>query len=380
MTLPSREKFPLDKIGDSRISYRTPLSSGSDVESHRPASRSPLDKLDPPLPIDARQRSNPTPGQSRAEADISSAVNRQLLHPEDAAYLVGRLYSVHPKEPKTAVSRVEPEVIQKFLSSVDRLASPGRSPLEIQQIARSSLQEGGLALLPKIEAAGHFSKSSAEILRLASSWFTPNSPGSSLPQIVPGSSTAPLSNMKQIFQAGGTWSQTSWGEGTIATSGCCPTTAAMILNSLGITMQGGKKIDPDVVVKWAKSERMFGGTPELIKNLGKGFPVKVEPLGNVHGSVKEGYKLVERAKRALDQGKPVALGAVGPGISSSRDGHYIVLVGYSETEKSFIVRDTRTPKGGEMKRISFQTVASHSPVAFAVSLRNQDNRLDRLNN
>jgi len=125
-------------------------------------------------------------------------------------------------------------------------------------------------------------------------------------------------NMPQYYQGDYRWRNKRFGIGTMAQSGCAPTSLAMVFSGLG------QKVLPTSV-----AETIYNHTNEMnVRELGtsgKGVVYAINAYGYSHSVITSKEQLIA----ALQSGKPV-FAAVGNGIFA-RGGltHAIVLSGYS---------------------------------------------------
>ena len=125
-------------------------------------------------------------------------------------------------------------------------------------------------------------------------------------------------NMPQYYQGDYRWRNKRFGIGTMAQSGCAPTSLAMVFSGLG------QKVLPTSV-----AEMIYNHTNEMnVRELGtsgKGVVYAINAYGYSHSVITSKEQLIA----ALQSGKPV-FAAVGNGIFA-RGGltHAIVLSGYS---------------------------------------------------
>lgn len=121
--------------------------------------------------------------------------------------------------------------------------------------------------------------------------------------------------------------------GTIKSSGCGPTSAAMVITGLGgynanIDLNGDSIIDPyeSAVYAVKKGHRVKGGTTwSYFADIGKAVNL------NVKQKNPNQYKEV---LSALQNGDPV-IAAMGPGVFTKK-GHFIVLIGINENGKVIV--------------------------------------------
>ena len=125
-------------------------------------------------------------------------------------------------------------------------------------------------------------------------------------------------NMPQYYQGDYRWANRRYGLGTMAQSGCVPTSLAMVFNGLG------KKVLPTAV-----ADTIYNNTNEMnvggLGTSGKGAVYAINAYGYKHTVLSTKEQLVA----ALQSGKPV-FATVGNGIfAKGRLTHAIALSGYS---------------------------------------------------
>ena len=156
-----------------------------------------------------------------------------------------------------------------------------------------------------------------------------NSTGSSKALIATG--TAPTGDIANNFpyfgQGEEPWAKEPYGQGTIKSSGCGPTSMAMVAKSYGINT------DPDRLADWSVDNG------HRIPNQGTSwafFPAAAEALGlNA-----DQFSAPAKAKEYLNQGIPV-IGSMKPG-DFTKGGHYIVFSGLKD--KRVFVNDPASRK------------------------------------
>ena len=125
-------------------------------------------------------------------------------------------------------------------------------------------------------------------------------------------------NMPQYYQGDYRWANKRYGLGTMAQSGCVPTSLAMVFNGLG------KKVLPTAVadtIYYNTNEMNVGG----LGTSGKGAVYAINAYGYKHTVLSTKEQLIA----ALQSGKPV-FATVGNGIfAKGRLTHAIALSGYS---------------------------------------------------
>jgi len=141
-----------------------------------------------------------------------------------------------------------------------------------------------------------------------------NSTGSSKALIATG--TAPTGDMANNFpyfgQGEAPWATESYGQGTIKSSGCGPTSMAMVAKSYGINT------DPDRLADWSVDNG------HRIPNQGTSwafFPAAAKELG----LTADQFSSPAKAKEYLNNGVPI-IGSMMPG-DFTKGGHYIVFSG-----------------------------------------------------
>ena len=125
-------------------------------------------------------------------------------------------------------------------------------------------------------------------------------------------------NMPQYYQGDWRWAHKRYGLGTMAQSGCVPTSLAMVFNGLG------QKVLPTAVV-----DTIYNNTNEMnvsgLGTSGKGAVYAINAYGYKHTVITTREQLIA----ALQSGKPV-FATVGNGIfAKGRLTHAIILSGYS---------------------------------------------------
>ena len=125
-------------------------------------------------------------------------------------------------------------------------------------------------------------------------------------------------NMPQYYQGDYRWGHKRYGLGTMAQSGCVPTSLAMVFNGLG------QKVLPTAV-----ADTIYNNTNEMnvggLGTSGKGAVYAINAYGYKHTVITTKEQLVA----ALQSGKPV-FATVGNGIfAKGRLTHAIILSGYS---------------------------------------------------
>ena len=125
-------------------------------------------------------------------------------------------------------------------------------------------------------------------------------------------------NMPQYYQGDYRWANRRYGLGTMAQSGCVPTSLAMVFNGLG------QKVLPTAV-----ADTIYNNTNEMnvggLGTSGKGAVYAINAYGYKHTVITTREQLIA----ALQSGKPV-FATVGNGIfAKGRLTHAIILSGYS---------------------------------------------------
>ena len=128
----------------------------------------------------------------------------------------------------------------------------------------------------------------------------------------------PALNMPQYYQGDWRWAHKRYGLGTMAQSGCVPTSLAMVFNGLG------QKVLPTAV-----ADTIYNNTNEMnvsgLGTSGKGAVYAINAYGYKHTVITTREQLIA----ALQSGKPV-FATVGNGIfAKGRLTHAIILSGYS---------------------------------------------------
>ena len=128
----------------------------------------------------------------------------------------------------------------------------------------------------------------------------------------------PALNMPQYYQGDYRWANRRYGLGTMAQSGCVPTSLAMVFNGLG------QKVLPTAV-----ADTIYNNTSEMnvggLGTSGKGAVYAINAYGYKHTVLATKEQLIA----ALQSGKPV-FATVGNGIfAKGRLTHAIALSGYS---------------------------------------------------
>ena len=124
--------------------------------------------------------------------------------------------------------------------------------------------------------------------------------------------------MPQYYQGDWRWAHKRYGLGTMAQSGCVPTSLAMVFNGLG------QKVLPTAV-----ADTIYNNTNEMnvsgLGTSGKGAVYAINAYGYKHTVITTREQLIA----ALQSGKPV-FATVGNGIfAKGRLTHAIILSGYS---------------------------------------------------
>ena len=128
----------------------------------------------------------------------------------------------------------------------------------------------------------------------------------------------PALNMPQYYQGDWRWAHKRYGLGTMAQSGCVPTSLAMVFNGLG------QKVLPTAV-----ADTIYNNTNEMnvsgLGTSGKGAVYAINAYGYKHTVITTREQLIA----VLQSGKPV-FATVGNGIfAKGRLTHAIILSGYS---------------------------------------------------
>ena len=145
-----------------------------------------------------------------------------------------------------------------------------------------------------------------------------DSSGKWVPNYAKADKNTPALNMPQYYQGDWRWAHKRYGLGTMAQSGCVPTSLAMVFNGLG------QKVLPTAV-----ADTIYNNTNEMnvseLGTSGKGAVYAINAYGYKHTVVTTKEQLVA----ALQSGKPV-FATVGNGIfAKGRLTHAIILSGYS---------------------------------------------------
>ena len=145
-----------------------------------------------------------------------------------------------------------------------------------------------------------------------------DSSGKWVPNYAKADKNTPALNMPQYYQGDWRWANRRYGLGTMAQSGCVPTSLAMVFNGLG------QKVLPTAV-----ADTIYNNTNEMnvggLGTSGKGAVYAINAYGYKHTVVTTKEQLVA----ALQSGKPV-FATVGNGIfAKGRLTHAIILSGYS---------------------------------------------------
>ena len=145
-----------------------------------------------------------------------------------------------------------------------------------------------------------------------------DSSGKWVPNYAKADKNTPALNMPQYYQGDWRWANRRYGLGTMAQSGCVPTSLAMVFNGLG------KKVLPTAV-----ADTIYNNTNEMnvggLGTSGKGAVYAINAYGYKHTVITTKEQLVA----ALQSGKPV-FATVGNGIfAKGRLTHAIILSGYS---------------------------------------------------
>jgi hypothetical protein len=127
-----------------------------------------------------------------------------------------------------------------------------------------------------------------------------------------------------LFKQGGgqPWSSVPYGNGTIASSGCAPTSLSMV-----ITYLTGKTVTPANVVSWT-------GNRYYISGQGSTWGIFAACAAHWGISCRNLGKDTQSILTSLSQGKPV-IASMGPG-TFTKGGHLIVLRGVTEDGKILV--------------------------------------------
>ncbi|POO87283.1 hypothetical protein C1H59_06580 [Clostridium sp. 3-3] len=130
-------------------------------------------------------------------------------------------------------------------------------------------------------------------------------------------------NIPLYKQGGGQpWSSMAYGNGTIASSGCAPTSLAMVISYLT-----GNRVTPADVVSWTGNRYYVSGQGSswnIFPACASHWGISCQNLGKSTASM----------TAALSSGKPV-IASVGPG-TFTKGGHLIVLRGITEDGKILV--------------------------------------------
>ena len=145
-----------------------------------------------------------------------------------------------------------------------------------------------------------------------------DSSGKWVPNYAKEDKNTPALNMPQYYQGDYRWANRRYGLGTMAQSGCVPTSLAMVFNGLG------QKVLPTAV-----ADTIYNNTSEMnvggLGTSGKGAVYAINAYGYKHTVLATKEQLIV----ALQSGKPV-FATVGNGIfAKGRLTHAIALSGYS---------------------------------------------------
>ena len=145
-----------------------------------------------------------------------------------------------------------------------------------------------------------------------------DSSGKWVPNYAKEDKNTPALNMPQYYQGDYRWGNRKYGLGTMAQSGCVPTSLAMVFNGLG------QKVLPTAV-----ADTIYNNTNEMnvdgLGTSGKGAVYAINAYGYKHTVLATKEQLIA----ALQSGKPV-FATVGNGIfAKGRLTHAIALSGYS---------------------------------------------------
>ena len=145
-----------------------------------------------------------------------------------------------------------------------------------------------------------------------------DSSGKWVPNYAKEDKNTPALNMPQYYQGDYRWANRRYGLGTMAQSGCVPTSLAMVFNGLG------QKVLPTAV-----ADTIYNNTSEMnvggLGTSGKGAVYAINAYGHKHTVLATKEQLIA----ALQSGKPV-FATVGNGIfAKGRLTHAIALSGYS---------------------------------------------------
>ena len=145
-----------------------------------------------------------------------------------------------------------------------------------------------------------------------------DSSGKWVPNYAKANKNTAALNMPQYYQGDYRWANRRYGIGTMAQTGCVPTSLAMVFNGLG------QKVLPTAV-----ADTIYNNTNEMnvgeLGTSGKGAVYAINAYGYKHTVITTREQLIA----ALQSGKPV-FATVGNGIfAKGRLTHAIILSGYS---------------------------------------------------
>ena len=145
-----------------------------------------------------------------------------------------------------------------------------------------------------------------------------DSSGKWVPDYAKANKNTPALNMPQYYQGDYRWANRRYGLGTMAKSGCVPTSLAMVFNGLG------KKVLPTAV-----ADIIYNNTNEMnVGGLGtsaKGAAYAIRAYGYKYSVITTKEQLIA----ALQSGKPVHAAVQNGIFATGRTSHAIALSGYS---------------------------------------------------
>ena len=145
-----------------------------------------------------------------------------------------------------------------------------------------------------------------------------DSSGKWVPNYAKADKNTPALNMPQYYQGDYRWANRRYGLGTMAKSGCVPTSLAMVFNGLG------KKVLPTAV-----ADIIYNNTNEMnVGGLGtsaKGAAYAIRAYGYKYSVITTKEQLIA----ALQSGKPVHAAVQNGIFATGRTSHAIALSGYS---------------------------------------------------
>lgn len=152
-----------------------------------------------------------------------------------------------------------------------------------------------------------------------------------------------------LFKQGGgqPWSSVPYGNGTIASSGCAPTSLAMV-----ITYLTGNTVTPVNVVSWT-------GNRYYVSGQGSSWSIFSACAAHWGISCSNLGKNTQSIVTSLSQGKPV-IASMGPG-TFTKGGHFIVLRGITEDGKILVNDPSDNDKKNHInKKFSLELIMRES--------------------